>query len=272
VSLEGTPVVELPSSPAAPVLDMTDVAVASLHVPGRVVLEDVNWAVRAGESWVIGGLPVSGKSDLLAAAAGLMRPPRGMVRLFGEDLAQLHEDARLRVQLRVGMVFGYGGRLFNHMTVAENLALPLCYHQNCVPSSTQERVQKILGWMELMEVAPTTPAVLNRNLRQRVALARALVMAPELLVLDNPLASLDPREARWWIKFLRELRQNHPVLSGHGVTLIVGTDDLRPWGDDAHQFAFISNGRFQPVGSRADVLQQNSPALRQLLPADWLKA
>jgi len=262
---------EPPPSPQPPILELADVAIASLHIPGRIILEGVNWRVQPVEYWILGGLPASGKSDLLATAAGLMRPQAGTVRLFEKNLAQLHEDERLVLQRRVGLVFGYGGRLFTQLTVAENLALPLCYHENCVATGANERVQAVLQWMELDAVATTTPANLNRNLRQRVALARALVLAPELLFLDNPLASIDPREARWWIKFLRQLQEKHPILHGRSATIIVGTDDLRPWHDDPHQFAFIDDGRFRVVGSRSELLLPSNQALRPLLPADWLK-
>ena len=82
------------------------------------------WTVAAGDYWVVGGLPGTGKSDLLATAAGLQRPLRGTHLLFGEDLARLDEPALIQKRLRVGLVFENGGRLFNRLTVAENLALP----------------------------------------------------------------------------------------------------------------------------------------------------
>jgi phospholipid/cholesterol/gamma-HCH transport system ATP-binding protein len=243
-----------------------------LHAPESTVVDHVNWSAHAGELWVIAGLPASGKSDLLATAAGLMRPQRGTVRLFGTELGHLHEEERVAMQLRVGLVFGSGGRPFNQMTVAENLALPLCYHRNCVPSASEPRVQTVLQAMELTAVAHSTPAVLNRNLWQRLALARALVLSPELLFLDNPLASIDPRESRWWMKFLKSLRHGHPILDGRIPTLIVGTDDLRLWGEEVCQFAFLHDGQFTVVGSRTELVQQAIPGLRQLLPIDWLKA
>jgi phospholipid/cholesterol/gamma-HCH transport system ATP-binding protein len=249
---------------------MADVAVASLYVPGRVILEHVHWRVEAGQYWVVGGMPASGKSDFLATAASLMRPLAGTVRLSGADLSRLHEDQRLAIQVRTGMVFGDGGRLFTNLTVAENLALPLCYHQNYAPTGAEERVQTVLKLMELESVADAAPANLNRSLRQRVALARALVLAPELLFLDNPLASVDPFETRWWIKFLRQLQEKHPILQGRSATIVVGTDNLRPWREDSLQFAFIHEGRFQVIGNRKALLEPGNLALRPLLPADWL--
>ena len=249
---------------------MTEVAVSAIRVPERVVIDGVRWTVCAGDYWVVGGLPSSGKSDLLTTAAGLMRPAGGAIRLFGKDLSRLHEEERLQTQLRVGMVFGSGGRLFNNLTVGENLALPLRYHQNCAPGGAQERVHAVLQAMELPDVAHSTPATLNRNLRQRVALARALVLSPELLFLDNPLAGIDPRETRWWLDFLDALQKGHPLLEGRPLTLVAGTDDLQPWTSHGRQFAFIDHGRFVHVGGRSELMKMENQALRQLLPLDWL--
>jgi phospholipid/cholesterol/gamma-HCH transport system ATP-binding protein len=155
--------------------------------------------------------------------------------------------------------------------VAENLALPLCYHQNCVPTAAQPRVQGVLEMMELQDIAASAPASLTRNLRQRVAFARALVLSPEVLFLDDPLAGIDPRESRWWLEFVDGLLKGHPILERRALTLVVGTDNLAPWGDRGRQFGFISEGRFTAVGSRADLLRAPNPALRELLPVAWLK-
>ena len=176
----------------------------------------------------------------------------------------------MQIQLRVGIVFPYGGRLFNQLTVAENLSLPFCYHHNCEADAGDKRVQHVLELMELGELAQQTPAVITRNLRQRVALARALVLSPELLFLDNPLAGLDPREARWWLEFLDALRKGHGVTDGRPLTLVVSTDDLEPWGERGEQFAYLANRRFVPVGDRAELRNQSTPALRELLPVGWL--
>lgn len=255
-----------------PVLVMSDAAVASVHMPDLVVIDHVDWTVQRREHWVIGGPPASGKSDLLTTAVGLMRPARGSVRLFGKELVGLHEEERLQIQLRTGIVFGSGGRLFNHLTVAENLGLPLCYHHNCDPSASEDRVNTVLEMMGLSGIAQRTPLLVNRNLRQRVALARALVLAPELLFLDNPLAGLDPREIRWWLAFIERLLDKHPILNGRDLTLVVSTDDLQPWGEQGRQFAFIDRQRLVSVGSRADLAKLDTPALRELLPAGWLES
>jgi phospholipid/cholesterol/gamma-HCH transport system ATP-binding protein len=252
------------------VIEMIDVDVPSLHSPTLAVVEHVNWTVRQSEYWVVAGLPASGKSDFLATAAGLVRPRGGLHKLFGQDLVHLPDDERLRLQLRVGVVFGQGGRLFSHLTVAENLALPVCYHSNCPPGEANPRVQAVLEAMELSHVRASRPTAINRSLRQRVGLARALVLAPSLLFLDSPLAGIDPHEARWWLSFLRKLSEGHPLIKGHKATLIVATEDLQPWADQGCQFSLLQEGRFLVVGSRTDLLEKRAQVLPELQPVAWL--
>lgn len=253
------------------VLEMADVAVAALHSPESVVLDNVQWIVRRGEYWVIGGPPGSGKSDLFTTAAGLMRPCRGTHRLFGQDTGHLREEERVRIQLRVGLVFGNGGRLFSHLTVTENLALPLGYHRTLPQGESEERVRMVLDLMELTHVAHQMPALIDRNLQQRAALARALVLSPDLILMDNPLGGTGPRELRWWLSFLEALRRGHAILEGRPPTLVIGTSDLEDWAEHGHQFALTHDRRFVPLGGRADLVKQSDPALRELLRSDWLK-
>jgi phospholipid/cholesterol/gamma-HCH transport system ATP-binding protein len=258
--------------PPAAAFEMIDATVASIRAPDTSVLTGVNWTVRAGEFWVVVGLPGSGKSDLLTTAAGLMRPLSGVIRLFGKELIGVPEEERLRTQLRVGIVFGYGGRLFRQMSVAENLALPLCYHQNCALSVTQPRVRTVLERMELTGYADRTPPTINRSLRQRVALARALVLSPELLLLDDPLVGIDPQELRWWLEFLVSLLQGDPLLDNRPPGLILSTDNLQAFGGHSERFAFLKNGQFTVAGTKEQLAAAPNPALRELLPVDWLRA
>lgn len=257
-------------SPKEPIVEL-DGAIASLQTPELVVVENVQWTIRQGDYWVIGGPPGAGKSDLLATAAGLIRPARGSHRLFGEDLRHLHEEERVRFQLRVGVVFGLGGRLFTHLTVAENLALPFCYHRDCALADATTRVNQVLDTMGLSHVQDHRPAQLDRNLQQRAALARSLVLAPEALFLDSALVGTGPREVRWWLDFLETLRRGHPLLEGRPLTLVVGTSELQHWSEHGSQFGLVQRRQFVTAPSRGALARQGDLALRELLPAAWLK-
>lgn len=248
-----------------PALEMLDVSIAASHAPEFPVIEGVDWTVQAGDFWVVGGSSGSGKSDLLATAAGLLRPVRGVHRLFGQELIQLDEEELIRQRRRVGLVFGNEGRLFNQLSIAENLALPLCYHRNCAAPEVRDRVEEILEHTGLSAMANRTPASVNRSLRSRVALARALTLQPELLLLDNPVRESDPTQRRWWIEFLSGLCAGHAVLSRRHTTIVVATDDFRPWLGAGEKFALIARNRWLTIGTRPALAGCEEPLLRELL-------
>jgi ABC-type transporter Mla maintaining outer membrane lipid asymmetry ATPase subunit MlaF len=301
---------------AGPLLELRDVAVASAEAPKSALLRGVNWTVTQGEFWVVGGLPGSGKSQLLQTAAGLLPPRAGAVRFFGRELAGTSAADLVRTRRRIGFVFADGGRLFNGLTVAQNVALPLCYHLDCQPEAVSEAVEALLAITELKPLAGRLPARIHRAWRQRLALARALALGPELLLLDNPTAGLDRRQVRWWVEFLVQLSAggagrpleapqnanldranssgapaiNQPLAAYNSAiqqienlrheagrpegprtvgqrppTVVVATDELRPWLSAARQFAFLKADQWQPLGGAADVLASAEPMLREML-------
>ena len=155
-----------------PVIELVNVSVGAGGRPVPAALEGINWRISAGDYWVVGGLPGSRKSDLLATMAGLYRPLSGTLKLFGSDVAELSEDDFMAARLRIGLVFESGGRLFNQLSVAENVALPLRYHRNLSKAAALGAVQEMLQAMDLEPWADTTPGALGSNWQKRVGLAR----------------------------------------------------------------------------------------------------
>lgn len=251
------------------VIQMVEGAVGTFGATGSPSVEGINWSISAGDYWVVGGLPGSGKTDLLATMAGLYRPIRGTLRLFGSDIAELAEEDFLAARMRIGLVFENGGRMFNHLTVADNVALPLRYHHNGPLAETDGRVNKILEATGLIDLAAHTPGQIKHACRQRVGLARALSVHPEVLLLDNPLAGLGQQETRWWREFLARLAAGHDLMEGRPATLVVACHDLRPWADQGEQFALLKQKRWLPVGGRAKLTCSDEPLLRELLAADF---
>ena len=222
----------------------------------RPVLEQVDWPVQRGEFWVVGALPAAGKTDLLCAAAGLVRPIRGTQCLFGRELSEMSEDELVQTRLRIAMVFT-GGRLFNSLTVAQNIALPLSYHKQYDEQERIGRVTEALEKTGLSALQDRRPTQIASGLHQRVGLARALALEPEVLLVDNPLSGIDPRQGRWWIDFLCGVKKT--------LTVVVAADDLRAWMDVGDQFAVVRERKLEIVGGRERLRGSADPVVRELL-------
>jgi len=246
-----------------PIMAMQGVQVSSLRKASQSVLQDVNWTVQAGEFWVVAGLQHSGKSDLLMLAAGLTPPLAGSCQLFGRETRDFGE-AELAERLRVGFVFDHG-QLFNQMTIAENIALPLRYHRNLGEAAAERETRGLLELLELTPVAGARPVNVSRDWLKRAALARALVLQPLVLLCDNPLSGVGLRHRQWWLRFLDQLTQGHAQLGGQPMTVVVTTEDLPPWKNATRRFAVLRDKQFFPLGSWAEMAGANDPMVNELL-------
>lgn len=236
----------VPTSPGGLAMKMTDVTIGSLQAPEHIVFEEVDWSVTVGDFWAIGGLQGCGKSDFMATAAGLMPPLLGKYEIFGRIADQGIEPDLLSTRLRLGLVFD-GGQLLRHLTIAENVTLPLRYHTDLSEDEVDLRVGRLLDLTGLTRWADERASALSRNWQQRAGLARALALGPEVLLLDAPLTGLDPRDERWWLDFLSQLSLGHEAVGGRPMTLVVSCDDLRPWVKRADHFAVLRGQRFIPL-------------------------
>ena len=162
------------NSSKTPVLEMTGVSVGSWNDPDTAIVEEVNWSVEAGEYWLLCGMHGSGKSDFLAMTDGLMYPRKGSYRLYGREMPG-GGDELLAERLRVGLVFD-GGQLFHHLTIEENIALPLRYHRALARGDLKNNVKTILDATGLSPWAGRLPGTMGRAWQKRAGLARALAL------------------------------------------------------------------------------------------------
>ncbi len=180
------------------------------------ILHDIEFTLAAKESVAIVGASGSGKSTLLAIVAGLDTPSEGTVRLAGVDLFSIDEDARaeLRSQ-KLGFVF-QSFQLLGNLTAVENVMLPLELQGR---SDARKLATEMLGRVGLGERLRHYPRVLSGGEQQRVALARAFVVAPSILLADEPTGSLDYATGETVMELMFALNRES------GTTLVLVTHD-----------------------------------------------
>ncbi len=179
---------------AAPAVALAGVNLSLGSGAARVhILKDITLEIARGEAVGLVGPSGSGKSTLLMVIAGLERPDSGSVRVAGEDMGRLDEDALARFRGRaVGIVF-QSFHLIPTMTALENVAVPL---ELAGEADAFARAEHELVALGLGERLSHYPAQLSGGEQQRVALARALVPHPALLVADEPTGNLDEATGR----------------------------------------------------------------------------
>ncbi len=188
------------------------------------ILRGVDMAVSPGERVAVVGPSGSGKSSLIAVAAGLERPTAGTVRLFGQDLARMGEDGRARLRRgRVSLVF-QSFHLLPNMTAEENVCAPL---EIAGVAGASRIAQEWLERVGLSARARHYPHQLSGGEQQRVALARALAARPSLLFADEPTGNLDGRNASAVANLMFDLVAETGaalVLVTHDTSLAARTD------------------------------------------------
>jgi len=188
-----------------------------LSFGGECVLDGITFSVARGETLVIQGAAASGKTLILKLSLGLIRPTRGRIFLFGEDVTGYSDPQWNDIRARIGVLFQEGG-LFDSLTVEENVAYPLL-NQKREPLGEEEvrrRAQESLDFVELGHTLDKLPSELSGGMRRRVGIARAIVTQPELLLYDSPTAGLDPITATTIMALIVKGRDVH-----HATTVMV---------------------------------------------------
>jgi len=259
-----------------PVLSFRNVSIA---FDGPPVRDDITFSVAPGETRILLGPAGVGKSVLLKLCNGLLRPDRGSIRLFGEEIATMPEEKMFPLRVRTGMVFQESA-LFDSLTVRDNVAYQLI--QERVPDDEiDSRVRPALSFVGLEETFSMYPSSLSGGMRRRVAIARALIRHPELLLYDSPTGGLDPVTSTTIIELIMKERDVHQtpsllvthrlqdafMLCSHRFDSEMGQMVPLPKGqtDSKTTFMMLEEGHLIFDGSLHDLVHSNDAFVREFL-------
>ena len=181
---------------------------------GPEVLRDLTFSVAKGSFHFITGPSGAGKSSLLRLLSLTHRPSRGLVTLFGRDMATLKREELPALRRRIGVVF-QDFRLIDHLSAVDNVALPLRL-AGARDDRVRGHVKELLRWVGLGDQLDARPPTLSGGEQQRIAIARAVINRPNLLLADEPTGNVDERIGLRLMRLFDELNKV-------GTTVIVAT-------------------------------------------------
>jgi ABC-type polar amino acid transport system ATPase subunit len=220
-------------------------------------LRDIELQVQPGERIVVCGPSGSGKSTLVRTINLLEPFQQGRLHVCGIELGadEITRAARLAVNRRVGMVFQQFN-LFPHMTALQNLTLGPVWGVGVSRREAQERAQHYLGRVGLADLAERFPAQLSGGQQQRVAIARSLCMQPQVLLFDEPTASLDP-------EMVQEVLQTMETLARDGMTMMIVTHEMGFARRVADRVVFMDQGQVIETAAPTDFFERPQSARLQ---------
>ncbi len=184
---------------------------------GPEVLRNVSFHLAPGSFHFLTGPSGAGKTSLLQLLFLAQRPTRGLISIFGQDVATLPRHELPAIRRRIGVVF-QEFRLLSHLTTYENVALPLRIRDTNA-SEYESNVVELLRWVGLGERLHAIPEILSGGEKQRAAIARAVVGRPALLLADEPTGNVDPELAQRLLRLFVELNKL-------GTTILIATHDV----------------------------------------------
>ena len=211
------------------------------------VLKGVSLTVDRGETLAVLGRSGSGKSVLLRLIIGLQSPDSGSVSIHGDDIAGLSLDQLGVYRKKMGFLFQHSA-LYDSLTLEQNVAFPLQHHNSGMTASElSDRVRRLLNEVGMEGHLDKMPANISGGMQKRVGLARALALDPEILLLDEPTAGLDPISASEIDDLVLKLQAEHHMAS------IVVTHDLHSARTIADRLILLNQGTVAVEGTFQDL-------------------
>jgi phospholipid/cholesterol/gamma-HCH transport system ATP-binding protein len=237
------------------------VAVEDLHKSfgSQKVLNGITLTVRRGETLAVLGRSGTGKSVLLRLIIGLEKPDSGSVCIHGQDIAGMALDQLGEIRKKMGFLFQHAA-LYDSLTVEQNVAFPMRHHKKAMSKPERaDRVKKLLAEVGMEGDLEKMPSDISGGMQKRVGLARALALEPDILLLDEPTAGLDPISAAEIDDLVLKLQAEHHMAS------IVVTHDLHSAKTIADRLALLNEGNVAIEGSFEELQKSDVEFVREFL-------
>jgi phospholipid/cholesterol/gamma-HCH transport system ATP-binding protein len=222
------------------------------------VLDDLNAEFEKGKITSIIGGSGSGKSTVLRNLIGAYKPDSGKIYIDGEEITRMNTEEMNRVRKKFGIMF-QSGALFNSMTVADNVALPLREHTQLNESTISIMVKMKLEMVGLRGCEHLKPAQLSGGMLKRIALARAIALDPKIIFYDEPSAGLDPISIGVIDKLMMDLSRKM------GITAVVVTHELPSALRISDKIIMLFKGKIIASGSPDEIRNSADPRVIQFI-------
>ncbi len=224
----------------------------------RKILNGISLTIPAGKVTAIMGGSGGGKTTFLRHLIGLYQPDEGEIWIEGENIAGMAENDMNRVRKRFGMLF-QSSALFNSLTVAENIALPLREHTGLLDDLIKIIVKVKLELVGLTGFEDFMPYQISGGMKKRVALARAIALDPKIIFYDEPGAGLDPITASMIDQLIMDLTRKLKVTS------VIVTHEMRSAFRIADQIILLYKGQVLEVGTPEAIKNSKNPYVQQFI-------
>jgi phospholipid/cholesterol/gamma-HCH transport system ATP-binding protein len=226
---------------------------------GHNVLNGITLRVNRGETLAVLGRSGTGKSVLLRLIIGLDTPDSGSICIHGNAIAGLALDRMGEIRKKMGFLFQQAA-LYDSLTVQENVAFPLEHHRRDMPKSERsDRVRQLLTEVGLEGDIDKMPSDISGGMQKRAGLARALALEPEILLLDEPTAGLDPMSSGEIDELILKLQKERKMAS------VVVTHDLHSARTIASRLALLNEGDVAIEGTFEDLQQSDIGFVKEFL-------
>ena len=230
----------------------------TLQFEDKLVLDDLSLKVQPQDRLVILGQSGAGKSTILRLILGILFPDSGSVFFKQFEITRLPRRKLQRVRRHIGMVYQYSA-LLSSLTVRDNVALPLEETTDKTKEEIDEIVDAKLELVGMKDARNLMPSELSGGMRKRVSLARALVLEPELILFDEPVAGLDPVMSSVIDELIITLTEKSKVTS------IIVTHEMDSAFRIATRMAMLYQGKIIEEGKPEKLKQSKNPVVSQFL-------